>query len=86
MANLTITSEDELLGRARLRVLEQSTPVNALLRDYLVAYAGADDDRQRALADLLDLSAAATSRRGAATWSREDPHARHEPGGDGSVS
>ena len=86
MANLTVTIDDELLRRARLRALEQGTSVNALLRDYLVAYAGADDARQRALADLLDLSAAATSRRGAATWTRDDLHARHEPGGDGSAS
>ena len=37
MANLTITIDDELLRRARLRALEQGTSVNALLRDYLTA-------------------------------------------------
>jgi plasmid stability protein len=83
VASLTITIDDELLRRARLRALEQGTSVNALLRDYLVAYAGADDARQAALADLLDLSAAATSRRGAATWTRDELHARPAPdGGD----
>ena len=39
MANLTITIEDDLLKKARIRALEQGTSVNALLRDYLVAYA-----------------------------------------------
>jgi plasmid stability protein len=86
MANLTITIDDELLRRARLRALEQGTSVNALLRDYLIAYAGADEARQQALADLLDLSARATSRRGAATWTRDDLHARHEPGRDDPAS
>lgn len=76
MANLTITIDDQLLRRARMRALEQGTSVNALLRDYLVAYAGADDLRQRALTDLLELSAEATSRRGAATWSRDELHSR----------
>ncbi len=82
MANLTITIDDDLLRRARLRALEQGTSVNRLLRDYLVAYAGADQARQQALADLLDLSASATSRRGESTWTRDDLHTRHQPSGD----
>ena len=76
MANLTITIDDRLLRLARLRALEQGTSVNALLRDYLEAYAGAADAQARALDDLLTLSSAATSRRGAATWTREDLHDR----------
>ena len=81
MANLTVTIDDELLRRARLRALEQGTSVNALLRDYLAAYAGADEVQRAALTDLLELSAASTSRRGAATWTRDDLHARRAPGG-----
>jgi plasmid stability protein len=78
MANLTITIDDGLLRRARMRALEQGTSVNALLRDYLVAYAGSDDAQERALADLLELSVAATSRRGTATWTRAELHARED--------
>ena len=81
MANLTVTIDDELLRRARLRALEQGTSVNALLRDYLAAYAGADQAQRGALADLLELSAESTSRRGAATWTRDDLHAREASGG-----
>jgi predicted nucleic acid-binding protein len=40
MANLTITVDEELLRRARIRALEQGTSVNALLREYLSAFAG----------------------------------------------
>ena len=76
MANLTITIDDALLRRARMRALEQGTSVNALLRDYLEAYAGSARLQEQALADLLDLSAAATSRRGAATWTRDQLHER----------
>jgi plasmid stability protein len=76
MANLTITIDDDLLRRARIRALEQGTSVNALLRDYLVALAGADDVHRRALDDLLELASQATSRRGDATWTRDELHER----------
>lgn len=82
MANLTITIDDDLLRQARIRALEQGTSVNALLRDYLTAFAGAGDAQARALADLLTLSSASTARRGSATWTRDDLHDRseaHEP-------
>jgi hypothetical protein len=78
MANLTITVDDRLLKLARLRALEQGTSVNALLRDYLQAYAGAADAQAKALDDLLELSAAATSRSGAASWTRDDLHDRDD--------
>ena len=81
MANLTITIDDELLRSARIRALEQGTSVNALLRDYLVAYAGSAPLQERALADLLALSNGAASRRGDATWSRDELHERGAPPG-----
>jgi len=76
MANLTITIEDDLLRRARIRALEQGTSVNAMLRDYLIAYAGRDSVQEEALRRLLGISTACSSRRGAATWSRDDLHRR----------
>ena len=76
MANLTITIDDALLRLARLRALEQGTSVNALLREYLVAYAGSAQAQERARADLIALSTTATSRRGDATWTRDELHER----------
>ena len=76
MANLTITVDDRLLKLARLRALEQGTSVNALLREYLEAYAGAADAQARALDHLLQLSATVTAHRGSATWTRADLHER----------
>ena len=85
MANLTITIDDALLKLARMRALEQGTSVNALLREYLETYAGSAGLQKRALADLLELSARAASRRGNAMWTRDDLHQRETNygGGDG---
>lgn len=45
MANLTLTIDDELLRRARIRALEQGTSVNAAVRRYLEAFAGGSTSR-----------------------------------------
>ena len=56
MANLTISLDEDLLKRARLRAIEQGTSVNAILRDYLEAYAGVRGLRERSIRDLVRLS------------------------------
>lgn len=76
MANLTITVNDDLLKRARLRALEQGTSVNAVLREYLETFAGARGLREQAVRDLLRLSGSARSRRGRRRWTREELHER----------
>jgi plasmid stability protein len=76
MANLTITLEDELLRRARLRALEQNTSVNALLRDYLTAYAAAESAWDQATTTILELSGRARSARKNPTWTRDELHER----------
>ena len=40
MANLTITVDEEVLRRARIRALELNTSVNAVLREYLDEFIG----------------------------------------------
>ena len=40
MANLTVTIDEEVLRRARIRALQLGTSVNAVVRDYLASYAG----------------------------------------------
>lgn len=76
MANLTITVDDESLKKARLRALEQGTSVNALLRDYLEAYAGVHGRQQQAARIIVCLAERSRSRRGGASWSRSDLHER----------
>lgn len=76
MSNLTITVDDEILKKARLRALEQGTSVNAVLRDLLEAYAGISRDQSAAAEDLVALSNAAKSRRGRRRWTRDELHER----------
>jgi plasmid stability protein len=76
MANLTIAVDDDVLRRARIRALEQGTSVNAILRDYLVAFSAARELRARAIESLLNLAAQTESGGGTGHWSREELHER----------
>ena len=76
MANLTITIDDEILKRARLRATEQGTSVNAVVRAYLEQYAGSRSAQEQAVAKLLALSKQATSKRGRRAGSRDELHER----------
>ena len=55
MTNLTIAVDEDVLRRARIRALEEGSSVNALLREYLIAYAASDDrvTHDRAVAERL---------------------------------
>jgi plasmid stability protein len=74
MSNVTISIDDDLLRRARIRALENGTSVNALLRRYLQAYVGVDDERVRAIEGVIELSKRAKAGSDGATWSREELH------------
>jgi plasmid stability protein len=76
MANLTISVDDEVLKKARMRALEQGTSVNAVLREYLEAYAGVWQRQEEAIGNLLRLSLSAKSRRGGSKWTRDELHER----------
>jgi hypothetical protein len=74
MANLTITVPEEVLKSARKRALEQGTSVNALLRDYLRQFTGAQSTQAKAAERVLELSRKARAGRGKANWTRDDLH------------
>ena len=76
MANLTISIDDDLLRRARVRAAELGTSVNAVLRDYMLSWARGADERARAVAALLKRSARARSGRGGRRWTRDELHER----------
>jgi len=71
--NLTITVDEEVLRRARIRALEQGTSVNAVLREFLASYAGGTVESQ-ARARLADLArgSTASSGRGGRRWTRSE--------------
>lgn len=74
--NLMIAVDGETLKRARIRALEENTSVNAVLNEYLQAYAGLTLRRQQALGDLLESSRQAASGRGGRRWTRDELHER----------
>jgi plasmid stability protein len=47
MKNITVTLDDETYRRARVRAAELDTSVSAVVRDYLVAFAGGQTDFER---------------------------------------
>lgn len=77
MANLTITIDDHVLKRARMRALERGTSVNAVVGEYLVQFAGAGPTAA-ALAGFLELAGAVDAGSGGRgrTWTRDDLYDR----------
>jgi hypothetical protein len=70
--NLTVTIDDEVLRRARIRALGQGTSVNAVVRQFLESYAGAEKEQEARL-NLAALARAsrASSGEGGRSWTRE---------------
>lgn len=73
MANLTLTIDEGVLRRARIRALEQETSVNALVREFIESYAGTGE-AELAVEELLELArrSQASSGPGGRTWTREE--------------
>lgn len=79
MANLTISVDEEVLKRARIRALEENSSVNAVLARYLEEYARTDELRRRreeALKSLLELADRCQVGHGDKTWTRDELHER----------
>lgn len=81
MPNITLTVPDDVLRRAKVHAAEQGTSVSELVRQYLIALAGRDEEfaRLRGLQDAVlarlrvdpDFAFTASDRRG-----RDDLHDR----------
>ncbi|MGH9065276.1 MAG: DUF6364 family protein [Acidimicrobiales bacterium] len=73
--NLTLTVDEVVLRRARVRALQQGTSVNALVRGYLARLAGesgaADGIRQ-----FLEAVGGAGAGSGGRAWTRDELHER----------
>lgn len=79
MANLTISVNNEVLKRARIRALEENSSVNSVLGKYLEEYAQIDEVRRRrqeAVTALLALAGQCQCRRDGKTWNRDELHER----------
>lgn len=77
MANLTLSVDDDVLRRARIRALEEGTSVNALVRDYLVRLAH-DASQRTALEEFLAIAEASHASSGpeGRQWTRDELYDR----------
>lgn len=77
MANVTLAIDDDLLRRARIKALNDGTSVNAVVREFLRRYGGADSSRAalEAFARLARGSSASSGPDGRA-WKRDELHDR----------
>lgn len=79
MTNLTITIDEDALKKARIRALEQGTSVNAVVREFLEAYAGVRPEQRKALREFLELARASEAGSGGRrTWTRDELHDRED--------
>lgn len=76
MTNLTITVDEEALRRARIRALEEGTSVNAVLGEFLRAFAGLKRTQNQAVREILELSERSRSGSGGRKWTRDDLYDR----------
>jgi len=79
MANLTISIDEQLIRKARVRAIQEGTSISARIREFLAAYAEEDNRQQQAVQDFI-----AAARRGKASsrgvaWRRADVHDRAYP-------
>ncbi len=77
MANLTVTIDEQVLKRARIKALEQGTSVNSLVSDYLTRFVGTGATQQ-ALGEFLEIAERShvSSGHHGRTWQREDLYDR----------
>ncbi len=78
MANLTLSIDDELLKRARIRALEEDTSVNSLVRGYLQSFVARESGARPGMAEFLDWakSVHASSGPRGRTWTRDELYER----------
>jgi hypothetical protein len=81
VSNLTLVIDGAVLRRARIRALEEGTSVNAVVRQYLEAYA-AEAGQRTARAQLLELSDRLEAGSGGhgRSWMREEVYENRERG------
>lgn len=76
MANVTLSLDDALLRRARVKAVNENTSVNAVIRDFLARWVDEEGERAAAVQRLRAAFDAAEYRSGGGTWTREELHRR----------
>jgi len=79
MANLTLSIDDDVLRRARIRAIQEDTSVNARVREFLLSYArDVESERRAAIGRLIQIANNSEVDGGMdeRTWTRDDLHER----------
>jgi plasmid stability protein len=74
--NITVSIADELHRRARIRAAERSTSLSAVVREFLVRFAGDETEYERRKRRERDTLAAIASFRASDRLSRDEVHDR----------
>ena len=78
MKNITVSVDDEVYRRARMKAAEHDTSVSALVSRFLTNLAAEESESDRLKREERALRERITSFRAADRRSREDIHERHE--------
>ncbi len=77
MKNITLAIADDVLEKVRVVAAQRKTTVNAMVRDFLIELSTADERRERARAELLELMRTSKGRlRADYEFDREESHER----------
>lgn len=76
MTNLTLSIDDDLLKKARIRAIQRGTSVNAEIRRFLEQYTGTEGARQDSVQRVLEWSRSAQSRSAGRRWNRDELYQR----------
>jgi len=78
MKNITVTVDDEIYRRARIKAAERDTSVSALVKHFLVELAAGESDADRLRREERALRERISSFRAADRLPREDVHERRK--------
>jgi plasmid stability protein len=79
MSNLTISIDDSLIRKARVRAIQEGTSVSARIREFLTVYAEGGDRQQAAAQNFVAAARRSKANRDGATWGRADAYERAYP-------
>ena len=76
MKNITMRVDEDVLTQARKVATEQSTSVNALVREFLEDLSRRESRKQSARREILELCQQSNAVVGGRTWKRDDLYER----------
>lgn len=80
MSNLTLSLDEAIVKKARLRAIQEGSSVSAKVREFLFAYAQGENDQQAAAQAFIVAARRGQANRDGVHWSRADAYDRPYPG------